>query len=83
MGASGAGKTSLLNLLSDRVEIGPDKSVSGQIMFNDKYPMTSELFSKYASYVMQDDVLFEHFTVTEALRFSANLKLRCRRVERE
>ena len=29
MGASGAGKTSLLNLLSDRVEIGPDKSVSG------------------------------------------------------
>ena len=83
MGASGAGKTSLLNLLSDRVAIGPDKSVSGEILFNDKYPMTSELFSKYASYVMQDDVLFEHFTVTEALRFSAKLKLHCRKAERE
>lgn len=39
MGASGAGKTSLLNLLSDRVAIKPGMQVQGKIMFNDKYEL--------------------------------------------
>ena len=52
MGASGAGKTSLLNLMSDRIALGPGMSVTGKITFNDKYPLTMETFSKYGSYVM-------------------------------
>ena len=39
MGASGAGKTSLLNLLSDRIAIKPGMSLTGEIMFNDKYQL--------------------------------------------
>ena len=52
MGASGAGKTSLLNLMSDRIALGPGMSVTGDITFNDKYPLSMETFSKYGSYVM-------------------------------
>jgi hypothetical protein len=33
--------------------------------------MTGELFGLHAKYVMQDDVLFAHFTVKEALTFAA------------
>ena len=35
------------------------------------------MFSRYASYVMQDDVIFAYFTVKEALIFAAKLKLNC------
>ena len=75
MGASGAGKTSLLNLLSDRINIRPEMEFSGQCTFNDITPVTMESFSMYGSYVMQDDIIFSYFTVKEALRFAARLKL--------
>ena len=75
MGASGAGKTSLLNLLSDRIAMKPGMSMSGNITFNDQYELNANIFANYASYVMQDDVLFAYFTVREALTFAARLKL--------
>ena len=77
MGASGAGKTSLLNLLSDRIVLKDGMSIDGKVTFNEKYDLNAELFSNYASYVMQDDVIFAYFTVKEALTFAARLKLRC------
>ena len=76
MGASGAGKTSLLNLLSDRISIKQGQELTGEILLNDNHKLDQKLFGKYAAYVMQDDVIFEHFTVREALRFAARLKLR-------
>lgn len=77
MGSSGAGKTSLLNILADRVstKLGNPK-ISGNILFNDTIPVNKEVFARYGSYVQQDDVLFEHFTVREALTFAARLKLK-------
>ena len=77
MGASGAGKTSLLNLLSDRIAIKQGMTVKGRITFNDWYELNQSVFSSYASYVMQDDVIFAYFTVKEALTFAARLKLFC------
>ena len=77
MGASGAGKTSLLNLLSDRIGEKPGTSITGNIIVNDRYKLNSQLFANYASYVMQDDVIFAYFTVREALTFAARLKLNC------
>jgi len=75
MGASGAGKTSLLNILADRIPI-PDKAcISGNILFNDEIPVNKHTFSKYAAYVQQEDILFARFTVREALTFAARLKL--------
>ena len=75
MGASGAGKTSLLNLMSDRITVKEGEKVEGKITFNDRYELTDTLFAKYATYVMQDDCLFAYFTVAEALTFAARLKL--------
>lgn len=75
MGSSGAGKTSLLNIISDRVALINKATLSGDIVFNDEIPVIQDTFARYAAYVMQDDVLFSHFTVVEALTFSARLKL--------
>lgn len=75
MGSSGAGKTSLLNILSDRASNKRGNNISGKIMINDTIPMTSDAFGNIAGYVMQDDVLFQFYTPREALRFAARLKL--------
>jgi len=75
MGASGAGKTSLLNLLSDRISRKDGATVSGEVMVNDSIPLTQKVFGNFGAYVMQDDVLFQSFTPREALTFAARLKL--------
>jgi len=75
MGASGAGKTSLLNILSDRISSGRGSVVKGKVLINDKIELKGAAFGALASYIMQDDVLFKAFTPREALTFAARLKL--------
>lgn len=75
MGASGAGKTSLMNALSDRIGLTKGATLSGDILVNDTLKLDQKLFGSYATYVMQDDILFGYFTVKEALTFAARLKL--------
>ena len=75
MGASGAGKTSLLNALADRIHTNKKKVLTGQCLVNDVTPLNSNIFNKFCTYVMQDDVLFQYFTVTEAITFVARLRL--------
>lgn len=77
MGSSGAGKTSLLNILADRVSSATNTWLSGNILLNDEIPVNKQTFQKYCGYVQQDDVLFSTFTVREALTFAARLKLKC------
>lgn len=75
MGASGAGKTSLLNILSDRISTGAGAKVKGKVLVNDCIDLRGPNFGAIASYVMQDDVLFKSFSPREALTFAARLKL--------
>jgi ABC-type multidrug transport system ATPase subunit len=75
MGASGAGKTSLLNILSDRISSGKGSVVKGKVLINDNVELKGAAFGALASYIMQDDVLFKVFTPREALTFAARLKL--------
>ena len=75
MGASGAGKTTLLNVLAARIALGGKKSLEGDVMMNDEIKVDQESFGKFGAYVMQDDILFEWFTVRETLTFTARLKL--------
>lgn len=75
MGASGAGKTSLLNILSDRISTDNGARLEKNIMVNDTMKVDDSNFGLLSAYVMQDDILFMHFTVREALRFAADMKL--------
>jgi ABC-type multidrug transport system ATPase subunit len=75
MGASGAGKTSLLNILSDRISLNSGDTLQKDIFINDTLRVNDDNFGKVSGYVMQDDILYMHFTPREALTFAANLKL--------
>lgn len=76
MGASGAGKTTLLNALSGRIRRGGGAKLTGTLTLNDVTPLDQMSFARLGAYVMQDDMLFEYFTVREALEFAARLKLK-------
>ena len=75
MGASGAGKTSLLNVISDRMSSSSGNSISGDIKINDSTTLNQKVFGQIGAYIMQDDILFSYFTVKEAFEFAAKLKL--------
>ena len=75
MGSSGAGKTSLLNLLSDRISQKGGNKYSGSVMINDTLPLSQSVFGSFGAYVMQDDILYKSFTPREALIFATKLKL--------
>ncbi|KAM3141201.1 hypothetical protein pb186bvf_006586 [Paramecium bursaria] len=73
LGSSGAGKTSLLNVLACRIAKSPTVSLSGQLTAN-KVQYDYDIFTNFASYVMQNDVLLETMTPREAFTFVANFK---------
>ncbi|XP_072144535.1 ATP-binding cassette sub-family G member 1-like [Dermacentor andersoni] len=69
MGPSGAGKTSLLNVLSGHYHEGYD----GEVHVNG-YLRDVKLFNMQSCYVMQDDCLLQDLTVREALTMSIELR---------
>lgn len=71
MGASGAGKTSLLNVLAGETAKG---QVSGEILLNGK-AVTPLTVKKVSEFVFQDDLIFDTMTVREAIWMSAKLRL--------
>jgi len=52
MGASGAGKTSLLNLISDRARVDSDHKKQGKILINNHSEVVQSTFGSIASFVM-------------------------------
>lgn len=71
MGATGSGKTSLLDVIAGRKD--PAGLKQGTVMVDGKV-VTSELRLSSA-YVVQDDILMGTLSVRENLLFSANLRL--------
>jgi ABC-type lipoprotein export system ATPase subunit len=74
MGLSGAGKSSLLNVLAGRLSSADDIRVEGKVQVGglDVNPLT---YRKNIAYVMQEDYLMTFATPREAISFSANLRL--------
>ncbi|KAL1964841.1 hypothetical protein VTN77DRAFT_6343 [Rasamsonia byssochlamydoides] len=69
MGVTGAGKTSLLDVLANRVTVGV---VTGEMLIDGRPRDAS--FQRKTGYVQQQDLHLETSTVREALRFSALLR---------
>ena len=69
MGASGAGKTTLIDVLASRKNIGV---ITGKVLVDGVSPGTG--FQRGTSYAEQLDVHEPTQTVREALRFSADLR---------
>lgn len=70
IGGSGSGKTSLLNLMSNRMG-GSRLKKSGKTLYNS----SPKLSSIRSAYVMQQDVLLPTLTVRETLQYAADLRL--------
>mmetsp|Transcript_25786 Transcript_25786/g.53107 ORF Transcript_25786/g.53107 Transcript_25786/m.53107 type:complete len:667 (-) Transcript_25786:163-2163(-) len=76
MGPSGAGKTSLLNILAGRAQSSSSITIESDIRMNEfKVDPTSIEVRKKIAFVAQDDSLTFTATPTEAIRFSAKLRL--------
>ena len=68
MGPSGAGKTSLMNVLAGRGSYqGGSLTINGHLMTKRKF--------KSIAYVKQADLFFEHLTVADQLSYTAMLRL--------
>lgn len=74
MGASGAGKTTFLDVLAARKTRGPGIEYSGEVEING-LPISSKLLRSFVAYVPQMDVVMETLTPREALLFAARMKL--------
>jgi ABC-type multidrug transport system ATPase subunit len=70
MGGSGAGKTSLLDVLT--LKVTGQAQVEGSIMLNAK-PLTQQRFQKCAAYVAQESLLWSQLSTHETLRYVAEL----------
>lgn len=71
MGISGAGKTTLMDVLAGRKTSG---YIEGNIMISG-YPKKQETFARIAGYCEQTDIHSPHVTVYESLLYSAWLRL--------
>lgn len=71
MGVSGAGKTTLMDVLAGRKTGG---YIDGTITISG-YPKRQETFARIAGYCEQTDIHSPHVTVYESLKYSAWLRL--------
>lgn len=71
MGVSGAGKTTLIDVLAGRKTSG---YIQGSITISG-YPKKQETFARISGYCEQTDIHSPHVTVYESLAYSAWLRL--------
>jgi ABC-type multidrug transport system ATPase subunit len=73
IGGSGAGKSSLLNILADKFEKGKHARFSGDVKLNNAV-MNYEKFKQIIGFVMQADIFMEFLKVNEYLKFAIDLR---------
>lgn len=77
LGSSGAGKTSLFNVIAGRVSPTANLSIDAEIYIGGRIISPKKLFKirKQIAFVAQEDSLNETSTPRESMRFSAKLRL--------
>eukprot|EP00456_Euglypha_rotunda_P056406 TRINITY_DN46359_c0_g1_i1.p1 TRINITY_DN46359_c0_g1~~TRINITY_DN46359_c0_g1_i1.p1 ORF type:complete len:209 (+),score=31.41 TRINITY_DN46359_c0_g1_i1:143-769(+) len=77
LGASGSGKTSLLNLIAGQLSMLPESSqIGGEVLVNGQtHQLGDDFLSQISGYVQQDDIILDTMTVREAITMSALLRL--------
>jgi ATP-binding cassette subfamily G (WHITE) protein 2 len=71
LGPSGAGKTTMLDILAQRHKGG---TVTGELHMNGA-PVDPSVFRRVSAYVQQEDILHGFLTVRETIEYSATLRL--------
>ena len=76
LGGSGAGKSSLLNTIAQRIH-GNSFKMSGEMAVNGltEPSAVAQVFRESSGYVLQADQMLPHLSVRETLRFAAALRL--------
>lgn len=80
MGASGSGKTSLLNILGQRLSVSKGCKMTGSIKCN-SIEVEKGDFGKIGAFVMQDDILIETMTPFESFCFAGKLRTKLKNKE--
>mmetsp|Transcript_13795 Transcript_13795/g.42740 ORF Transcript_13795/g.42740 Transcript_13795/m.42740 type:complete len:976 (-) Transcript_13795:85-3012(-) len=70
MGASGAGKTTIMNLITGKV-----KKTGGIITVNGEEVEDLQRFKQRTAFVPQEDIMLRELTVLDNITFSANMRL--------
>jgi ATP-binding cassette subfamily G (WHITE) protein 2 len=70
LGPSGAGKTTMLDILAQRQKGG---TVSGELLMNG-LPVDQGVFRRVSAYVQQEDILHGYLTVKETITYAARLR---------
>jgi len=73
LGASGAGKTSLLNILSGRLQSTKAAPFTGKLLLDGVAIIPHQMREQFA-YVMQDDALYANQTPRESILLTAKLR---------
>lgn len=73
MGGSGAGKSTMLNIISGRFQRSKLAQVTGDIKINGEVN-NWDSYRFITGFVMQKDIFMEVMTVREVFRFVVNLK---------
>lgn len=73
MGASGSGKTSLLNVLAQRLALTPGSKLEGEVRCNNRLLSVTD-FGKIGAFVQQDDILIETMTPRESFIFATKMR---------
>jgi ATP-binding cassette subfamily G (WHITE) protein 2 len=71
LGPSGAGKTTMLDILAQRQKGG---KVSGELLLNG-HPVDKGVFRRVSAYVQQEDILHSYLSVRETIEYAARLRL--------
>ena len=73
MGASGSGKTSLLNIFGQRLDLSATAKLEGTQQCNGQ-DIKQGQFGCVGAFVMQDDILIETLSPLESFIFAAKLR---------